>query len=285
LNERELSIGTAFPDADVVIATWWETAEWVARLLPSKGAKVYFIQGHEVYDYLPIERVIATYKQPFHRIVISKWLMRTLQESYEITAPDFVPNSYDKDQFFAPVRHKSSIPTVGFLYSALELKGADAVIAAIRILKTRFKKIRVISFGTSSPKTDEVPTEDFEFHLLPKQNEIRTLYAQCDVWISGSRSEGFNLTALEAMACLTPLVSTKTGWPCDSIIDGKNGYLVEVDDIPSLASAAQKVLELPDVEWQHMSLNAFETANFGSWDVSAKAFESSLIRSIQLQST
>ena len=87
------------------------------------------------------------------------------------------------------------------------------------------------------------------------------------------------------MACRTPLVSTRTGWPCDAIIDGENGYLVEVEDISSLVSAAQKVLELPDVEWQQMSLNAFETASFGSWDVSAKAFESSLMRSIQLQST
>ena len=27
------------PDADVVVATWWETAEWVAQLSPAKGAK------------------------------------------------------------------------------------------------------------------------------------------------------------------------------------------------------------------------------------------------------
>src|SRR5262249_45166631 len=32
------------PDADVTIATWWETAEWVAALGPAKGAKAYFIQ-------------------------------------------------------------------------------------------------------------------------------------------------------------------------------------------------------------------------------------------------
>ena len=41
------------PDADVVVATWWETPEWVAKLSPSKGAKAYFFQGHEVFDYLP----------------------------------------------------------------------------------------------------------------------------------------------------------------------------------------------------------------------------------------
>src|SRR5262245_57267184 len=31
------------PDADVVISTWWETAEWVACLSPSKGIKCSFL--------------------------------------------------------------------------------------------------------------------------------------------------------------------------------------------------------------------------------------------------
>ena len=44
------------PDGDVVIATWWETAEWVNELDPSKGAKVYFIQHHEIFPYLPVAR-------------------------------------------------------------------------------------------------------------------------------------------------------------------------------------------------------------------------------------
>jgi len=36
------------PDADVVIATWWETAKGVAQLSPSKGGQgPYFIQHYE----------------------------------------------------------------------------------------------------------------------------------------------------------------------------------------------------------------------------------------------
>ena len=34
------------PDGDVVIATWWETAEWVVELSSRKGAKAYFIQHY-----------------------------------------------------------------------------------------------------------------------------------------------------------------------------------------------------------------------------------------------
>ena len=35
-DQRPIVAGDV-PDADVVIATWWETAEWVARLPASKG--------------------------------------------------------------------------------------------------------------------------------------------------------------------------------------------------------------------------------------------------------
>ena len=283
LNEHEIAEGRVFPNSDVVIATWWETAEWVERLPPCKGTKVYFIQGHEVFDFLPTERVIATYKLPFHRIVISNWLMRTLQDSYGIGKLDLVPNSYDQTQFFATARSKSAIPTIGFLYSQTGLKGSDVAIAAILMLQVVYPNIHVISFGTRSPRSDGPIVGNFEFHLLPKQDEIRTLYSRCDVWLTGSRSEGFNLTALEAMACRTPLVSTRTGWPCDSIVDGENGYLVEVDDVESLASAVEKILLMPDCEWQKMSLEAFKTASFGSWDISAKAFESSLLKCLELK--
>ncbi len=283
LNMPQLMEGSAFPDADVVVATWWETAEWVARLRPSKGAKAYFIQGHEVFDNLPIDRVKATYATPFHKIVISKWLMRTLQDAYGLGDLDLVPNSYDPQQFYAQERTKSQVPTVGFLYSETVPKGTDVVIAAVGLLRTRFPNMRVISFGTAVPKRDLLPAESFEFHLLPHQDAIRKIYAQCDVWIAGSRSEGFNLTALEAMACRTPLVSTRTGWPCDAVIDGQNGYLVDVDDVVSLASAAEKVLNLPNSDWQRMSHQAYETASSGSWDASAKAFECSLLKCVALQ--
>jgi hypothetical protein len=107
------------PDADVVIATWWETAEWVARLAPSKGAKCYFIQHHEVFDWLPVERVRSTYRLPLHKIVIARWLASLMKNEYGDAHVDLVPNSVDHRQFFAAPRSKQAKPTVGFIYSPL----------------------------------------------------------------------------------------------------------------------------------------------------------------------
>src|SRR4051812_46476012 len=89
------------PDADVVIATWWETAEWVAALSERKGAKVYFVQGHEVFPHLPVARCHATYRSPMHKIVIARWLADVMRDDYGDECVDVVPNSVDRSQFFA----------------------------------------------------------------------------------------------------------------------------------------------------------------------------------------
>ncbi|MDR2805156.1 MAG: glycosyltransferase family 4 protein [Dysgonamonadaceae bacterium] len=56
------------------------------------------------------------------------------------------------------------------------------------------------------------------------------------IFVSSSRYEGFALVLLEAQSCGVPLVSyaCKCG-PRDIIIDGENGFLVEVGDVEGLA--------------------------------------------------
>lgn len=266
------------PDADVVVATWWETAEWVNALHPRKGAKVYFIQHHEVFGNLPVERCHATYRMPMHKIVIARWLQRTMHTHYGDDTADLVPNSVDTTQFFAAVRDKQPVPTVGLLYSTAGFKGVDRSLAAIAVLKAWVDGLQVISFGTERPAT-KLPLPDYvKFSYLPPQERLRDLYARCDVWITASTSEGFNLPAMEAMACRTPVVSTRTGWPEEALESGLNGVLVDVDDVEALARGAQWVLSLPSEEWKTLSRRAFETATAGSWEQSARLFERALTR-------
>ncbi len=272
------------PDADVIIASWWETAEWVNALSAAKGAKVYFIQHHEVFEFLPVERAAATYRLPLHKIVIAKWLVDVMKNTYGDHTLDIVPNSVDRVQFYAKQREKQPIPTVGFLFAYADFKGVDVTLAAIKKLKGSMPNLRVISFGSFSP--DKFPQWDgaIEFHLSPAQDRIRELYAQCDVWVTASRTEGFNLPAMEAMACRTPIVSTKAGWPLESIISHENGILTEVDDVNALADGTRWVLSLSQEDWKRLSQNAYETLADSSWEHSAILFENALHHAISRQS-
>ena len=264
------------PDADVVIATWWETAEWVMALSDRKGAKVYFVQHHEVHPYLPIERCKATYRLPMHKIVIAKWLKNIMDCDYNDTEVDLVSNSVDHEKFFAPSRDKQSRPTIGFLYSPSSYKGVDITLKVVKKLRDKYQDLRVISFGTAKPIEGSFNSGEIEFYHSPKQHEIRELYSQCDIWITASRTEGFNLPAMEAMACRTPVASTKAGWPEEAIQHGINGALVDVDDINNLAECVENILSLPNSDWRAMSENAFKTVQNSSWKDSASQFEKAL---------
>lgn len=264
------------PDADVVIATWWETAEWVNALSASKGAKAYFIQHHEVFPYLPVERCHATYRLPFHKIVIARWLRDVMATQYGELVVDLVPNSVDRTQFFASVRSKQAVPTVGLLYSTTPFKGLDVSLSALEILRQRIPNLRVLSFGSEYPRPKPVLPDYIEFFFSPPQDQIRNLYSQCDVWVTASRSEGFNLPAMEAMACRTPVVATRTGWPAESVKSGRNGILVDIDDTVAIVEGVQWVLSRSDEDWRILSSNAYEAATSGSWEASAAMFEKAL---------
>ena len=264
------------PDGDVVIATWWETAEWVQALSPNKGAKVYFIQHHEVFPYLPVERCKATYRMPLHKIVVARWLQEIMRTEYDDEFADLVPNSVDKTQFFSKDRGKQSIPTIAFLYSTVPFKGLDVSLAALQIVRNKFPDLRMIAFGTH-PQRHKFPLPTgVNFFPRPPQDQIRDLYSQCDLWMTASRSEGFNLPAMEAMACRTPVVSTRTGWPAEAIKSGINGVLVDIDDPIGLAKGAEWVLSRGDEDWRRLSENAYVTVASSSWTASAKMFEGAL---------
>ncbi len=263
------------PDGDVVIATWWETAEWVAALSPDKGSKVYLIQHHEVFPWLAHERSRATYRLPLHKIVVARWLSLVMAEEYGDEAVEVVHNSVDHAQFFAEPRDKQTRPTVGFLYSSVPFKGVDVTLRAIQQLRESLPNLRVRAFGNE--RLPAVLTDQIEFSFDPPQDKLRDIYAGCDVWLTASRSEGFNLPAMEAMACRTPVVSTRTGWPEEAIVDGVNGACVAIDDADALARHAKQFLELPPAQWRLASEAAFRTVADSSWEKSVDLFEQVLL--------
>ena len=274
LDRRRPVTNTDVPDADVVIATWWETAEWVDRLSVSKGKKVYFIQHYEAFDYLPKERVEATWRLPFHKIVISKWLLELAQKRFGDSLASHVPNSVDTDLFQAPPRNKQSAPTIGMLYSEAYWKGCDISLKAFALAAQQFPNLKLVSFGEASPSANFPANTQYFQH--PAQDRIKDVYAKCDVWLCGSRSEGFHLPPLEAMACRCPVVSTQVGGPLDIIENGSNGYLVPIEDSAALAEKLVQVLTLSDKQWQAMSEAAYSTAVQYTWDDATDRFEAAL---------
>ena len=276
LNKHRPVRSADVPDADIVIATFWNTAEWIAEFPEIKGKKVYFIQHHEIHIG-PIERVEATYRLPFYKVTIANWLVSLMEKEYASANAYLVPNSVDHETFYADARTKQAVPTIGFLFSETAFKGVDVALNVIQNLKKQIPELRVLAFGHSTPDVMNLP-DYIEFSLNPEQYEIRMLYQQCDLWLCCSTFEGFGLTILEAMACRTPAISTKCGGPEDIITENVNGYLCDVNDVNALTDAAYKMLSFKDNEWQNFSDQAYKFAKQYTWDEAAKSFENALLQ-------
>ncbi|HET6251735.1 MAG TPA: glycosyltransferase family 4 protein [Tepidisphaeraceae bacterium] len=272
------------PDADVVIATWWETAEWAANYPASKGAKVYFLQHHEVHEGIPADRVDATWRLPMHKIVIANWLADMAKNRFGDADYSLVPNSVDTSQFYAPPRDKQPAPTLGVMYSHVPFKGCDISLRAFALAQKKIPALKLVSFGNRAPTAELPLPAGADFICQPPQDAIRDIYSRADAWLFASRSEGFGLPILEAMACRTPVIATPAGAAPELISPG-GGILVPPENPMAMAEAIEKMCAMDSPTWRAMSDKAHETATSYSWDDAAALFEAALIRAREKSST
>ncbi|WP_183231945.1 glycosyltransferase family 4 protein [Bradyrhizobium sp. SBR1B] len=264
------------PDADVVLATYWRTAAGVAALSARKGAKAILLQGYETSPGRWDRGIDSAWRLALHKIVVSKWLADLARDRFGDKNVHLIPNSVDTEQFHAPARDKQKIPTVGMLYSTLHLRGVDVSLAALERVKRQVGNVRLVAFGAERVSA-RLPLPNWaEFHYRPHQSDLRQIYGQCDVWLCGSRREGFHLPMLEAMACRCPVVSTRMGGSAEILVDGVNGFLVEVEDPTRLAEKLEVVLTSSDATWRGMSEAALRTAHRYTWDDATDLLETAL---------
>ena len=265
--ERPRAITAAdVPDADIIIATWWETALWMHAMPASKGRKVHLIQGYEVWlGPQAIEQVHAALRLPNLKIAISSDLQRTIQDKVGPLHISVVPNAVDLQQFHASARRKQHRPTVGYVYAQAAIKGADICARACELARQEVPDLQVVAFGADRPSKAVPLPAGTEFFFRPAQTELRQIYARCDNWLFGSRMDSFGLPILEAMACGTPVIAVPIGAAPDLLADG-TGVLVAPESAEEMAAAIVAMCRQTPEQWQAASDRAQRKAHGYSWE-------------------
>lgn len=266
------------PDADVSIATWWETAPWVAKLSPSKGAKTYFMQDYGAPGQ-EFDQIIPTWRLPLHIITIAQWLVDLIHTHCGDIPVSLVPNAVDFEQFSSEPRDKQATPTLGTMYRPMYTKGLDLVQNALEIARQDIPELKLLMFGYDPLDANFAQLPQVIYTQNASDDEISYIYRSCDAWLFPSRLEGFGLPILEAMACRTPVIGTPAGAAPELLADG-GGILVKPEDPQDMAQAILKICHLSEDKWKIMSDQAYAKATGYTWEDAITLFEQALYQAM-----
>lgn len=123
-------------------------------------------------------------------------------------------------------------------------KGLDVLLDAVSILKTlspgcRFVVLGDLEFGRGTELLKDRDSRGLTNDVLFTgfRSDVDRALAAFNVYALTSRSEGFPLSLLEAMAAGLPIVATRCGGPEQILDDGVTGLLVENGSAEAIANS------------------------------------------------
>lgn len=150
--------------------------------------------------------------------------------------------------------------TLGVVSRLEKIKGMDLVVPAFAEVLKQHPNTRLIVVGDGSQRsTMEQQAKDLGCaeHITwagrQPQEELNKWYSQMDIVLMPSRSEGFGLTAIEAMANGCVVVASNVGGLPEVVRDGVCGLLYCSEEITDMAN---KIVSLISNEDKYKSLQA-----------------------------
>ncbi|HZC46632.1 MAG TPA: glycosyltransferase family 4 protein [Candidatus Acidoferrum sp.] len=123
-----------------------------------------------------------------------------------------------------------------------EYKGVDTVIEAMPDVLAEFPGVRyvVVGDGDDRPRLEKLARscgvhDRVTFTGAVDHAALRAFYEACEVFVMPSRTEGFGIVFLEAMALGKPVVGGNHGGTPEVWAEGTAGFLVDHGDLRALA--------------------------------------------------
>ncbi len=132
------------------------------------------------------------------------------------------------------------------------IKGPDLFLKVMEELRPRIPKLFVLLSGPARGYVRNGLQElgiPHQHHFLKQPEEISRLYECLDAYLVASRDEGGPKAILESMISEVPLVSSRVGQAVDLIEDGRNAFLVDVEDVDAMRDRLLQIHENgPEIE-------------------------------------
>ena len=286
------------PDADIVVATAWETAYPISKLNEKKGKKFYFVQHYEIWDVWNEEEcwreaekiesnsnklclamhdinpkngnlrrikdlVDKTYKMHLKKITISSWLKELIEKKFGEKVEVLIVNGINFDTFYKEDdAYNTEKVRVLMPYRPIRWKGTEDGLKAFGMVKEKYPDVEFIMYGAKRGK--DIP-EWIKFYERVSDNELRRVYNSSDIFVLPSWVEGCQLPPMEAMACGCAVVATNVGGVPDYAINGETILASSPRNPEALAQNTIRLIENED-ERKRIAENGYNYVKPFTWD-------------------
>ena len=168
--------------------------------------------------------------------------------------PTFITNGsgVDLDHFCTlPVKHDH--PVFLCISRLLKEKGVREFAHASIHLKKKYPQAQFRLVGPHDHGPDSISEQTVEkwrsggVKCIGPVDDVRDELENCSVYVLPSYREGTPRSVLEAMSTGRPIVTTDTPGCRETVIDGDNGFLVPVKNVPALEAAMEKFITTPEL--------------------------------------
>lgn len=257
------------PDADVTIATAWQTAKYLNDYSSIKGKKLYLIQGYETWNG-DKQEVDDTWKYNMEKIVISKWLVSIAREM-KVSNITHIPNALNHDKFKVIDNIENREIIISMMYSNSKYKGGEDGLKVLNKVKEEYPNLKVKLFGKCKAPSN-LP-KWIEYYRNPNQRFlIEDIYNKSAIFLSTSLSEGWGLPPMEAMACGCAVVSTDSGGVRDFVINNKTALMCEPRNLSEIYNCILKLIRDDNLRIK-LANSGNEYVKEFKWDKSFVKFE------------
>ncbi len=198
---------------------------------------------------------------------VSESLKNDTYKHFEVSKPiEVIPNFIDFGRFskkpkehfkkaIAPNGERILVHTSNFR----KVKRIEDVVEVFHLVKQQIpSRLLLVGDGPERFQIEKVCREyelDNDVTFLGKQDAVEEILSVCDLFLLTSETESFGLSALEAMACEVPVISSNSGGLPEVNLNGFSGYTCEVGDTRSMA---EKALHILGPELETFKKQAFE---------------------------
>jgi N-acetyl-alpha-D-glucosaminyl L-malate synthase BshA len=185
---------------------------------------------------------------------VSEWLVRETRRQFCLDqdlpcSVEMIPNFVDTERFHPDAgkpRKKGSRPRAVHVSNFRAVKRVPWLVQAFAIAaRGRDAELVLVGDGPDQAMCRELAAKlgiSNRVTFLGERDAIPELLSPADVFALSSREESFGLSALEAMACGTPVVATDVGGVSEVVEDGVTGLLAPANDIEDFAAKLGSLL-------------------------------------------